>query len=299
MTIKQKFWMSGIWFLPISVLFWFLLNLTADYYNIHVTSSQNLIVMGICLLPIPYLFCRNLYEYYFHYRDDFDLKSDISWRSVGRSKQKLKALFKRPESEYLFKKPAGIVLGKTRNRYICVPIDRKNIMAGIKILGSPGSGKSAGPAISTLAYGFSKGYLEETSESERVNFYVIDIKGELHTASIRDDDERARIIDPNSDDENAYGYDAMYSVSQQSTDDEVVVHLTQLSEILIVQNNEKNAFFSNSARSIFVGVQLYFFRKQVWTSQYGEVRSGFSDAMKELLEEDTSALIQRILEDKG
>ena len=227
------------------------------------------------------------YHYNHYYRDDFSPKAQHDWRQLGLSKDKLKALYKPPNKHNLFTKPTGMVLAKTRKKYVCVPIDAHNILMGA-IIGSPGSGKSSGPYISTLAWNF--------ASDHPITCYVIDIKGELHNSCVKADDPKVRIIDP--DDSNAAGWDPWYNITQRSSDDDVLDNLDKAARAIIIETNEKNAFFTNSARKIFKGVMLYYFRKQVWTDKQGEIKEGFADAVIELQSKDIVDLIKIIVSDR-
>ncbi len=286
MNGKQKFWYFGVWFFPISLFLWICAYSLLKRYDLD-SALILLMIMLVLVIPIPCIWMTHRYHYNHYYRDDFSPKAQHDWRQLGLSKDKLKALYKPPNRRNIFRQPTGMVLAKTRKQYVCVPIDPHNLMNGC-IIGSPGSGKSSGPLISTLAWNF--------STSHPITCYVIDIKGELHNTCVRNDDPNVRIIDP--DDPTAAGWDPWYNITQSSADDDILDNLDKAARAIIIETNERNAFFSNSARKIFKGAMLYYFRKQVWTNNQNQIKEGFADAIIELQSRDTVDLIKAIVADR-
>ena len=286
MKKSQLIWYTGLWFLPISgTIFAGIMPLLGKYLPSQMYAFLVAIILSIG--PIICIYRSNRIAKNRYYREKFDPIAWHKWKKSGRSKEKLDALFTPPEPENLFNAPTGMVLAKTINKYVCVPLKPNNLLMGV-IVGSPGSGKSSGPYISSLANNF--------ANPKPTTCYVIDIKGELHEKCVRGDDPRVKVVDP--DDPTSAGWDPLYDLTQSSSDDRVIDSLDKIARAIIVEANEKNAFFSNSARKIFKGAVLYFFRKQVWSDEKGNVKSGFAGAIVELQSADTLELIKRILEDK-
>ena len=284
-NLKNIIWTSGIWSIPFSLT---IIVGILKIIGIEETRSESkMIILIVCITIMLIIAIKNRYEYQKYYRDDFSLKAQHAWRKLGFSKEKKEALYQSPKKDNLFEVPEGMVLAKTRKQYVCSPINTKNLLMGC-IIGSPGSGKSSGPYISTLAWNF--------DQMDPITCYVIDIKGELHNKCIKANNPRVKIIDP--DNISAAGWDPWYDIVQTSSDDDVIENADKCARAIIVENNEKNAFFSNSARKIFKGVMLFFFRKQVWTNADGEVKSGFADAVFELQSAEIIQLIKRIIDDK-
>lgn len=246
------------------------------------------VALLFCTIPILIIYITNRYQLIHYYRVDFTRKSQLEWRQLGLTKEKLKALYRTPPKQNLYKEPTGMILAQTYDKYVCVPIDPNNIYMGM-IIGSPGSGKSSGPFISSLSYNYAK--------PSPVTCYAIDIKGELHKSCVKIGDPHVKIIDP--DDIFAAGWDVWYNISQSSPDNSVVDALDKCARAIIVETNEKNAFFSNSARKIFKGAMLYYFRKQVWTDDSGRIRQGFADAVIDLQTTDPVVLVRNILSDEA
>ena len=283
--IMNFFWASGIWTLPITLV---ICHVIINALGISEISKESCVfILIVCMLPVILIATKNRSDYHRFYRDNFTPSGQLAWSKLRLSREKLRALYQYPPTENLYKMPHGMLLAKTRNRYVCSPIDPYNLMMGC-IIGTPGSGKSSGPYISTLAWNF--------AGDKPITCYVIDIKGELHSKCVRADDSRVRIID--TDDPASAGWDPWYDITQNSTDDDVVENLDKCARAIITESNEKNAFFSNSARKIFKGVMLYYFRKMVWTDGNGNVKSGFADAIIELQSADVIQHIKRILGDQ-
>lgn len=281
MSKKQLIWLTGAWLLPVCML------IDICMFIFVKESGFRIFLFFLSLVPVIILFAWNLYQHYRFGFEDFDLKSIIDRNKDNLTQEKLCAVYTPPREKYLYKKPTGLVLAKTRSKYVCVPVEKKAIY-NMVLIGQPGSGKSAGAYLCTLASNF--------AQQNPVPCFVIDIKGELHTGSVHDDDPHVRIIDPTDPD--SWGWDPFYCITQSSSDDEVKLILEQIATTLILEYSEKNKFFSNSARAMFVGIELYYWRKIVWTGEDNTLKSGFSDAMQELISRDPVELINSILSDE-
>lgn len=195
------------------------------------------------------------------------------------SGQKRIAMYPSIDKKFLSKNADGFILGKSNGNYVRIPLDKNNILHAC-VVGSPGSGKSAGPYLSTLISNFMQNPAPMTT-------FVIDIKPELARKSVEiEGNENVRVCNPT--DRDSWGWDVYYSLDEDATDEEVIHVLDGISRALIVSNNDKNAFFTNNARTVFQGMMLYYYRKG----------KGFIDSIKEVVGNDVQTHINKILEDK-
>ena len=281
---KNLIWFYGLWVIPLTVCILFIAYLICRHFSI----PPGLPALLIGLLAIAYMYylaSKHQYEHKTFYRDDFSPRANHDWLALGLSKEKLHALYSAPRRENRFKQPQGVVLGRTNSQYVCVPLDKHNLVSGC-IIGAPGSGKSSGPYICTLANLF--------ATNQHATCFVVDIKGELSLNSVDRKSKFIKIVDP--EDTDSFGWDPYYNLTQRSSDDDVIEALDKIARAIIVDNNPKNAFFVNQARKIMIALCLYYFRKQVWSDDDGKVKCGFADAIGEIKSSDVTLLIKSVLE---
>lgn len=284
---KGLFWFYSLWILPLAAATSVLAYIVCLKYS----KPPAIHILTINLLAIIYMYylaTRHQYEHRVYYRDDFSPRANHDWLALGLSKEKLRALYSAPRRENRFKQPQGVVLGRTNSQYVCIPLDKHNLVSGC-IIGAPGSGKSSGPYICTLANLF--------ATNQHATCFVVDIKGELSQYSVDRSSRQVKIVDP--EDLSSYGWDPYYNLTQSSSDDDVIEALDKIARAIIVDNNPKNAFFVNQARKIMIALCLFFFRKQVWSDEDGNVKSGFADSICEIKSSDVTALIKRVLENQA
>lgn len=277
--MRRVFWRYALWMIPITIASNIIVYYICRYFQYY-SIYPNVIVTIADGLYYSYVFHHNSYEHKQFYRDDFSPTAQIEWRRKGLSQEKLRALYSKPRKTNLFRKPTGVILGATNDRYVCIPLDPHNLVSGT-VIGAPGSGKSSGPLISTLTNLY--------DQRVPVTCFVVDIKGELSFFST--DQRSPSIVIINPDDHSAYGWDPYYDITQNSSDDEILEALDKISRSIIIDSNPRNAFFVNQARKILKGVALAYYRRQVWTDDYGIVRQGFADAMCELQSKNIATLI--------
>lgn len=195
------------------------------------------------------------------------------------SESKKKAMYPKIPNELLSSKAEGLILGREGNKYVRIPIERKNIMNSV-IIGSPGSGKSAGPFLTTLISNFMQ-------KEPKLTVFVLDIKPELCRKSIlKSDNTNVKIVD--FTDRESCGWDPYYVLSEHSSEDEKVRVFDGIVRALIVSSNPKDAFFVNNARNVTKGLLLYHYNK-------GE---GFIDSINAIISNNIMAHISDALADE-
>lgn len=195
------------------------------------------------------------------------------------SESKKMAMYPKIPAELLSPKAEGLILGQYNNKYIRIPIERKNIMNSV-IIGSPGSGKSAGPFLTTLISNFMQ-------KNPPLTCFVLDIKPELARKSIKKSDNvNVKIVD--FTDRESCGWDPYFALSEHSSEDEKMRAFDQIVRALIVSSNPKDAFFVNNARNVAKGLLLYHYNK-------GE---GFIDSINAIISNNIMEHINEVLSDE-
>lgn len=203
---------------------------------------------------------------------------------------KKKAMYPPVDKEYLSSKPNGFIFGKYQGKYVRIPIIPENILHGC-IIGPPGSGKSAGPFLSTLLNCFVPRYAKDGKTKSRkrlkphMTVFVNDIKPELAYKSVElMGNKYVKVCNPV--DRQSVGWNVYYELKPNSPDDEVLRVLDGISRALIVSSNPKDSFFVNNARTIFKGIMLHLYKVE---------HLGFVDSICELLSHDIQTYIKEIL----
>ena len=165
--------------------------------------------------------------------------------------EKRKAMYPPVPKKYLSKKPDGLILGKYGSSYVRVPLDLNNVLHAA-IVGSPGSGKSS-LYLSILLSNFMQ-------HPPPMQVFCIDVKPELARKSVEIyNNPHVRVVNPT--DRSSWGWNAFYDLNDNSSEDEIARVVDGISRALIVIENKKNSFFSNSARNIFTGLVIYYYIK--------------------------------------
>lgn len=214
-----------------------------------------------------------LFTWMFTYRPEYEV---MSYR-------KQNALYPQVDTEYLSKKPTGLILGKYKGKYVCYPLKKGNILNTI-IMGTPGSGKSA-LLLSTLITQLNNQFFLKENE-EPMTFFALDIKPELAIKSTMiTGNDNVHVMNPLERD--SYGWDVYYQLSPESGDDEILSELDVIARALVdAGKNTKNEFFYESARTIMKAILLYTFRQGM----------SFMAGMNYLMEESFSAIVLSTLE---
>ncbi|MCC8121051.1 MAG: type IV secretory system conjugative DNA transfer family protein [Oscillospiraceae bacterium] len=136
-----------------------------------------------------------------------------------------------------------VVLGKYASRYVCWNIESDG---NLFICGGSGSGKSSCLILPILL------------QNPNIPALVLDIKGELRAKATRAGDERIRIFNPA--DKTAWGYDPLYTLGENSSEQDQFLAMQSIAFSLIPTSaNQKDAFWSNSARNLLIGLLLFFY----------------------------------------
>lgn len=292
MLLKELFWFSGIWIMPISLIASFcvsrLFQVFRELYGAtEIVYSPMFLVLGkwvpvfIAVLPSVCILMINIYAYVCEGKRDF---CPHSWsHSFSRTNDKRKAMTPKISSVYLSKIPDGFTFGRYKNRFVRLPINKNNIMHTL-IVGSPGAMKST-TLLNALIWNFNF-----ASKKDKMTVFAIDIKPELQRKSCNINDPFVRVINPASFDKVYWGFDAYYGLSQKSSDDEVEERIDAIVRRLIStsKSHERNEIFYETARNILVTFLLYGFRKGL----------GFYNSITKMLSVSMKNLIIEILTDR-
>ena len=161
--------------------------------------------------------------------------------------------FKRPNvhEDMLFKNPNGVVFGRRNRKYVCKPVREDGHIA---VVGGSGSGKSSSFAIPTIM---------SASQDDSCRIFALDIKGELHTKCFAKDSPDVHIFDP-QERKSSYGWNPFYRLGEESTRQEVLETMMEISHSLIPMPGDiKDPFWKESARSLLIGLLLYFYNSGI------------------------------------
>lgn len=162
---------------------------------------------------------------------------------------KHKAMYPPISKNFLYKEPVGIILGKDKRSgmYVCKPLHEDG---HIFVIGGSGSGKSSCLVIPALLI----------NKGTRV--FAVDIKGELSFKTARYGDKNILIFNPS--DRFSYGYDPLYSLSEDSSTQEILEVMQNISFSLIsLPANLKDPFWKVSARNLFTGLLIYYYKQGI------------------------------------
>ncbi len=168
------------------------------------------------------------------------------------SDSKLKAQYPKVDKEYLSFEPNQFPLGKQGDKFVQFNIDS---CLSILVFGSPGAGKTT-LLLTMILYQIHK---KKNSGNAPVLF-VFDFKeGEMYRKSCRPDSSKELFVSLSG--RKYWGWDPYYRLKDNPSDDDIIRELTSIANIIIDGANEKNAFFTDSARIILIFVGLLDFRK--------------------------------------
>ncbi len=172
---------------------------------------------------------------------------------LDESARKKKAQWPDIPEDYQSPVPDQLPLGKQGKLFVQFNI---NSCLSILIFGSPGAGKTT-LLLTMIIYQLYR--VTKTGEPPP-SLFVFDFKeGELYRKSCKPGDERVRFVSLAG--RKYWGWDPYYRLSKDSTDDDVIRELTLIANVIIDGSNEKNAFFTDSAKVILIFVGLYDFRR--------------------------------------
>ena len=169
-----------------------------------------------------------------------------------KSTRKRKAQYPRVKEDYLSSVPDQFAIGKQQDKFVQFDLDS---CLPLLVFGSSGAGKTS-LLLTMILYQL---YIKKRTHDSPALF-VFDFKeGELYRKSCSPDSINERFVSLSGRD--YWGWDPYYRLNSKSKDDEVIQELTLISDIVIDDANEKNSFFTDSAKAILVFVGLYCFKK--------------------------------------
>lgn len=250
-------------------------------------NKSIVIPLGLCiclaivsLIPAVIIFTRNVKIKKegkeigftsFLLREDIDENKKITAEKIANK-------YPAVNSQYLHERPTGIVFGKYDLAYVCYDVDPFNIMHSC-IIGSPGSGKSAGPLLCSLIHNFME-------NEPTLTFFVLDIKPELAQKSVPlYGSSAAKVINPK--DSLTAGWNPYYRLTNDTNEDDVVDTITTIAHAIIVGDRTSPAHFVESARKIMIGFLLYFYQKKF----------SFMASINEIMKYSVQDLISLIIND--
>ena len=202
-----------------------------------------------------------------------------------------KATYPQIEPELLKKRPKDLVLGKFKNRYVCVPVKRDGINAFVT--GTPGAGKSVMIKNFLLSR---PNFFSSTKEKDLVNwnFFLVDVDGLIYKdvfplchefdAEV-DVNLGIKVIEPSN--RNSFGFDVFYALNDGNfTETKMLKVANDIAEALIPETKE-NPYFSVNARRIFRGVLIWGIKNNM----------EFIDIVQELTRNSLDELLTKIIKE--
>lgn len=260
---------SGIYLLPC----WLMLERSTASQEI-----KTLIRYGLLFLEI-WLLLNNISDYLRRKKQlsDYQFMDGIfiDQKQDRKTAEYRKALWPKIPKELRSKKPEGIVLGKSQNnQYVRIPPEK---IFHTAVLGGSGSGKSSTILLSTLLANFQ-------AARQLYNVFAIDIKGELHEKSVRNDQKDVHILNPASF--LSEGWNVYYRLSEDTEDSFLIEEMTNISQAIIVSTNTKDEFFVVNAQNLLIGLLIYYYQQGL----------GFIETVRKILSSDLSELTSQIVE---
>ena len=189
--------------------------------------------------------------------------------------QKRSAMYPVVPQELLSSEPEGVIIGKWKSKYVRIPLSK---IYHYCILGGPGSGKTSTVLLDTLLANFA-------TKKNMFQVFAIDIKGELNEKSTYRFSEEVMVVNPA--DRSTCGWDPYYRLTKNSSGDLIIEAIEEIAQALIISTNANDSFFVENARTMLVGLLIYFFNEGV----------SFIDSVNKILEADAGALIEEIIRD--
>ena len=262
-TIKKVWELTCIAAIPWMILLWgFIYSVS---YQLHLNRTDkfdpNYKMIGFVSIFVSLLIMmQNL-----HHKYAGEEVGMLTWlqpieiQGNGGSSKKRRAQNPKIPDELLSDKPEGFILGKCKNKFVRFFIKSGQIMHGL-ILGSVGTGKSTLLISSIISYlnktDFEINKKEEIDKPD-VAMFVVDIKPELFNVATNSKNPYVCAVNP--EDRDSYGWDVYYAINDDTPEDQVVEQLDIISIALITvsKDNKNGAFFSETARNVFVGIMLF------------------------------------------
>ena len=207
--------------------------------------------------------------------------------SPDNSARLRQAQYPRASSEYLSYEPDQLPLAVQDGKFIQFDL-RTNL--AVLIFGAPNCGKST-LLLSMLIYHF---HVKEYADEPMPSFFVFDYKNrELYFKSITPGDERVRCV--SLEGRSDWGWNFLYRLSYESSDDDIIRELTLIADVVIESSNERNAFFTDSGKTILVFVGLYIVKRQISTGR----ELSFLAIVDRICGTDTKTLLKEVYDGCG
>lgn len=183
----------------------------------------------ISFLPVLFLVADNL------------SKPNSEQALTGRQR----ALYPEINPKLLHKKPTGIVFGLAGKNYVCKQFE---MQGHTTVIGGSGSGKSSCLCIPTVL------------SNPEARIFAIDIKGELSFKSTKYGDAHVMIVNPA--DRNSYGYNPFYALDENSSTQDILETMQNISFSLIsLSASETQPFWKQSGRNLLTGLLIYYYKQ--------------------------------------
>lgn len=276
---------SGLVFYPITLFICYLFAILYNKFFHHQLSLFNHLEIWIsALLLCGIVLIMNLRDYLIYKRRCYG--SLTEWLTEERyTPARCKAMYPPINRKLLHKEPTGICIGKIGfgifKRYVCIDPSDKQIANHIVVIGNSSAGKSSGPILTSLITNFMQ---SDDSHPPPITYLVIDPKPELCKLS-SDGSKWTRILNPMARRGSSYGWDLYYDITPDSPIDRITDRIEGIVNVIIQDSNEKNAFFTDSAKNLLLGCLIYEFIVN---------KNNFIMSIKNILSSDLNSYIQII-----
>ncbi len=245
MKTVQKLKYSGIILFPVTFL---VLTYLLNTFGIRI--DEPILIPLLSLLPTVYTWSINTVAYR-NGKREFGIFDAFNWRRDPYAQQSFKQKAMRPEipGALKSKKPLGIIIGRSGSRYV-VNDPKGDGAHHTLVVGTTGCGKTSTVILPTVLV---------TKEMAKL---VVDIKGEISEKGEYLDDPKVQIIDPT--DKSTFGYDPLYKLKSKASEQEIMDILSEIMySIMPINAAEKNPFWSNSARDMFMGLSMFYIKSGI------------------------------------
>ncbi|MBQ4058778.1 MAG: type IV secretory system conjugative DNA transfer family protein [Lachnospiraceae bacterium] len=236
----------GLWTPPLTFL---ALLLIFEHFSSH--KSLNINTYFLCfilsLLPALIIYSNNELAYK-NGKRDFHILDFLSFSTSQyyRPSTKQEATYPTTNEALRYKKPEGIVFGKSKGSYICRSIHEDG---HVFVIGGAGSGKSSCLVIPTLL------------TNPDTSIFAIDIKGELSFKSSKYGNPHDLIFNPCN--RRSYGYNPFYNLNEDSTNQEILEAMQNIAFSLISMSaGLKDPFWKTSARNLLIGLSTFYYKHE-------------------------------------
>ena len=253
------------------------------YGHIYIISEDDIkLALGISVAAAFAIFLKNMLWFNTQKRiglltwmQKFDYETGVL------TDRKIRAMYPEISREYLSAEPDGLVLGRKGRDFVRVMMEPGHIFNTI-IMGAPGVGKS----VLLLTYLIYQFHRKPDRHINPTTIFALDVKPELAYKSVIIRGNKS-VHTMNIDDRMSYGWDVYYNLDPDSSDDDVMSELDVIARALIDAGSaDKNEFFYQTARNIFIGILLFTFKqgKSFIQGLIYILDTGVSEAMSQILQ---------------